>query len=394
MKRLSSLALLVLIAVTAGSPALFADEMTEVYRQIYQQSASLQDKYNAIQNLIALDDRSVAPILSEALSDLILTQASYKSFVDKPLYGRTVQLVAAGIGKYKAADAAHSLWDVVQQVDDPLAQSEALMALGQIRALDYAERISKMLSDLNLAPTADPDKGEKLAFGCIVALDKLKDLRGFAPVFFASDGWYSQRTRQLALKALPNITDDPTDPVTAIITNETATRKSLALKLELGSAAPPDRKAVTAILALGIGHLQSNANSPEVARNFGDFRKIALRGLIQLGVKDPAAVDAERKSYDNGYDSEEQLLGLQALGVNGGDAAATALSSILKRLNDEVGSGLLDAGRQRMARAAIAAATATKNPIVRPVLYLIANNNQWSDSVMNDASAALKTFKQ
>jgi len=393
MKRPTIFSILVIFVLTVGAPALFGDEMTDVYRMIYEQSTNLQDKYNAVQNLISLDDRSVAPILTDALSELIRDQNNYKSATDKTVYGRTIQLVASGLGKYKAIDAAPFLWEVVQQVSDPLAQSEALMALGSMRALDYVERISKMLSDLNLTPTADPDAGEKLAFGCIVALDKLKDVRGFAPVFFASDGWYSERIRQMALQALPNITSDPTDPVTTIIKNETAPRKSLALQMELSSAAPTDRKIATTITALSIGHLQADPNRPVEAKNYGDFRKIALRGLIQLGAKDPGAVDPELKSYTDGFDTEEQLLGLQALGVNGTDVAAKAIVSLLKQLNDDVSNGLLDANRQRMARAGIAAAAATRNPLVRPVLMLIANTNQWSDSVINDANAALKTFK-
>ncbi|MDA8409775.1 MAG: hypothetical protein M0001_05210 [Treponema sp.] len=393
MKRISIMALTALMLFATGTSALFADEMTEVYRLIYQQSTNLQDRYNAVENLIALDDRSVAPILVGAIEELVRTQDNYKTATDKTLYGRMVQLVAKGLGKYKAIDSAPFLWNVVQQVNDPLAQSEALIALGQMRALDYAERISKMLSDLNLTPTVDPDAGEKLAFGCIIALAKIKDVQGFAPVFYASDAWYSQRVRQLALQLLPDITVDPTDPVTTLIKNEGPVKKAKALKLEVASAAPVDRKIATAILALSIGHLQSDPNRLTEAKNFSDFRKIALVALIQLGAKDPAAVDPELKSFTDGFDTEEKLLGIQALGVNGTDAAAKVIASQLRHLNDDVSNGLLDENRTRLARAAIAAAAATRNPIVRPMLILIANTNQWSGSVLNDANAALKAFK-
>lgn len=393
MKRLSSLVILAAFAFGLAAPALFGDEMTEVYRQIYEQSTTLQDKYNAVQNLIALDDRSVAPILSDALEELLRTQDSYRTATDKTLYGRTVQLVASGLGQYKYGDAASFLWDVVQQVPDPLAQAEALMALGRMRALDYADRVAKMLSDLDLTPTADADSGEKLAFGCIVALDKLKAPQGFAPVFYASDGWYSQRIKQLALKSLPDITDDPTDAVALIVRTEGVDRKVRALQLELGSAAPAERKSATAIQALAIGHLQADPNRPAEAKAFAELRKTALRGLVQLRAADPAAVDPESQSYAKGYDDEERLLALQALGLNGGDQAAKVLADILKTLNGDVRNGLLDESRTRMARAAIAAALNTKNPGLRAPLMLIANNNLWSGSVINDANAALKAFK-
>ena len=143
--------------------------------------------------------------------------------MDQDLYGRTVRILAQALGDYKYADAAPVLWDAAQQVPDALARAEAIMALGKMRALDYVERIALKLRDLNLQPTQDRDAGEKLAYGCIVALDKFKDARGFSPVFFATDAWYSLRVRQEAAKALPGIADDPTDPIKDIIGAETPT---------------------------------------------------------------------------------------------------------------------------------------------------------------------------
>lgn len=381
------------LAAAIGAPALAADEMAEVYRQIYLESVSLQDKYVAAQNMIALDDRGVAPILSEALEELLRTQGNYKEASERALFGQTIRLLAGALGQFKHTESAAFLWDAVQQVNDPVAQAEALIALGRMRALDYSERISLMLRNLNFAPTADTDSGEKLAFGCIVALDKLKDIGGYSPVFFASDGWYSQRVKQQALRSLPNIAPDPTEPVKELITNEEVPRKIKALQLELGSQATDARKVEIATMALVLGHLKSDANKVAEAKAFGDFRKIALRALMALKATNPDAVDAEYKSVVNGYDDEERLLGLQALGVNGSDAAATAIDGYLRKINDEVKSGLSDEVRLRYGEAAVNAAAATKSPIVRPVLVMVANNQKWSNRVLYAAQAALKVLK-
>jgi hypothetical protein len=393
MKRLILAPLAFALMTALGAPSLFGSELTEVYRQIYLESVSLREKYNAAQELIALDDRSIAPILSEAFAELIRTQNNYKEATEKALYGQTVRLIAGALGEYKYADSASLLWDAVQQVEDPLARSEALIALGRMRAMDYAEKIALMLRNLDFAPTADTDAGEKLAYGCIVALEKLKDVQGFAPVFFATDGWYSQRVRQQALRSLPNITSDPTDPVKELITNEATPRKIKALQLELGSAAPEARKTETATLALSLGHLKADANKRAEAKDFGDLRKLALRGLIGLKAANADAVDPMTTSYANGFDDEERLLALAALGTNATDGAATALRDILMKLNDDIKNGLSDETKVRMAEAAIAGAAATRSPIVRPVLVMIANNNKMSNRLINAAQAALKNLK-
>ena len=322
MKRLILAPLVLALATSIGAPALFGDEMTEVYRQIYLESISLQEKYSAAQNLIALDDRSIAPILAEAFEELIRTQNNFKEASEKALYGQTVRLLAAALGQYKYTDSAKFLWDAVEQVSDPLAKAEALIAIGRMRSLDYVEKISLMLRNLNFTPTADTDSGEKIAYGCIIALEKLKDVQGFSPVFFATDAWYSQRIKQQAVRSLPNITADPTEPVKELITNEDTVKKIKALQLELNSAASDARKIETATLALRLGHLKVDANKRVEAKNFADLRKLALRGLIVLKAANVDAVDVENTSYMNGFDDEERLLGIQALGVNGGDAAA------------------------------------------------------------------------
>jgi hypothetical protein len=397
MKRLIlaplGMALVMALIATAGAPAAFGDEMTEVYRQIYLESVSLQDKYNAAQNMIALDDKSVAPILAEAFAELLRTQNNYKDATERAVYGQTVRLLANALGQFKYTDSAAFLWDAVQQVADPLAQSESLIALGRMRALDYAERISIMLRNLNFKPTVDTDSGEKQAFGCIVALDKLKDPQGFSPVFLASDGWYSQRVKQQALRSLPNITPDPTEPVRELLTNEDPPRKIKAFQLEIASSAPEAKKKEIATLALVLGHLKSDANKPAEAKVFGDLRKLALRSLIALKATGTDAVDAELKSVMGGFDDEEKLLGFQALGVNGSDAAATAIDGVLRRLNDEVKNGVSDENKIRMGVAAVNAAGATKNAILRPALTMVASNNKWSNSVIYAAQTALKAFK-
>jgi hypothetical protein len=386
MKRLLALAAMIL-----ATALVFADETAEIYQMIYQQADTLPQKHAAALNLVSLGDKSTAPILASALDALLLAAQRYTAPGEVELYGSTVRVLAQALGDYKYAPAAASLWDASQSVPDPLAQAEAIISLGKIRALDYAQRIALRLRDLNLTPTMDRDKGEKLAFACVIALGKMKDPAGFSPVFFAAEAWYSQRVRQQAAQALPNIASDPTDPIMEIIKQETADRGLRALQAESDSKAEGPRKIEAAALALDLGHLREARDKSE-AKAFGDLRKLALRILISN--QDTAPDDAKDclASYQNGFDDEERILGLQALGANGSDTAATSLRDIVLKLDADQRSGITDETRNRMAKASIEYCGLSKNKIVKPALFAVTIDDKWSNSVIQAAQAALKVL--
>lgn len=387
MKRIFAIALL-----SSALVLCWADETTEIYRNLYAQAEGLQQKYAAVINLVSLNDKSTAPIIASALEELLLQQQSYSSRTDADLYGRTIIALARSLGDYKYAPSAPFLWDAVQQVPDPLAKAEALMAIGKMRDLEYAERISLMLRDLNLQPPADKDDGEKVAYGAIVALGKLKDPRGFSPVFFAVDSWYSLRVRQQAAQVLPEIADDPTDSIKAILGSEPAPERRIrALSAENASKAPAARKVETAILALNLGHLESPRDQ-NAARGLADMRKLALRILIAGKTTGADPVDGCLSSFSKGYDDEERLLGLSALGNNASDQAATALRDIILRMNQDQKAGITDDTRFRMAKAAMENAGISKNGLLKPALLAVTMNDSWSSGVLNAARAALKAM--
>jgi hypothetical protein len=389
MKRILAFAFALVAAALA---ACWADETTEIYRNLYEQAEGLNQKYAAVVNLVSLNDKSTAPVISSALEELLLQQQSYSSRTEADLYGRTILVLARALGDYKYAPSAAFLWDVVQQVPDPLAKAEALISIGKMRDLEYAERIALMLRDLNLQPSTDRDVGEKVAYGAIIALGKLKDIQGFSPVFFAADAWYSLRVRQQAAQALPDIADDPTDSIKEILGSETAPERRIrAIKAEDASKAPAARKVETAILALNLGHLES-PRDPTAARGLADMRKLALRMLIVGKASGADPVDGCLSSFSKGYDDEERLLGLSALGSNGSDPAATALRDVILKMNQDQKAGLSDENRVRMAKAAVENAGVSKNKLIKPALLAVSMNDSWSSGVLSAAQAALKAM--
>jgi hypothetical protein len=387
MKRHLVTAVLALAAAFA-----LADETAEIYQSLYRQAEGLPQKYTAAVSLVGLNDKSTAPVLSSALEELLLTQKSYSSRIDSDLYGATIRLLAKALGDYKYPAAAPFLWDAAQQVPDPLAKAEALMAIGKIRDLAYAERIALRLRDLNLQPTEDRDAGEKVAYGAIIALEKLKDIRGFSPVFFAADSWYSLRVRQQAVQSLPNISEDPTDPIKEILGTESPERKLRALQAEIASKAKDGRKSETAVLALNLGHLKVPRDKAE-AKVLADLRKLALRALVAYKASGADPGDGCSSSYAKGFDDEERLLALSALGANGSDPAALALRDIILRLNADQQAGVTDDTRNRMAKAAIENAAISKNKVARPALLAVSINDKWSGGIILAAQNALKALQ-
>ena len=378
---------LVLAFLAMAAPLAFSSEETEVYRQIYRDAGSLQQKYSAVLSLVGLGDRSVAPILSEALDDLLLRQSSYSSGTDKEIYADMVKVLCRALGDYKYDDSAASLWAVVQQLRDPLARAEALISLGKVHATDYVERIAIMLRDLDMVPGQLAD--EQVAYGCILALEKFRDVRGFMPVFYATDAWYTQRVRDQAERSLANIAADPTDPIMELIRKESAPRKLLALKYNAASKAPAERRIQAALLALDVAETAGPRDKTE-AKALSEVRKLALRSLIAWRSTKPEGVPLAVFAYSNGFDDEERLLALQSLGVNATDAAATALRDIILRLDADQKAGITDDTRNRMAKAAIENGALTKNHILWAALMAVSSNEKWSGGILLAAQTALK----
>ncbi len=387
MKRFFAFAILVLVLAASS----FADETTEIYQMLYKQAVGLQQKYLAAVNLVGLEDKATAPILTDALQELLLAQSTYSLPSDQDLYGRILRILAQALGDYKYIPAAPFLWDVQRNVPDALARGEAMIAIGKMRALDYVERVALVLRNLNMTPPADPDSGEKVAYSTIIALEKFKDVRGFAPVFFATDAWYSQRVREQAVKSLPGICDDPTDPIKEIMGLETPARRLRALQAEADSKAAESRKIEAAVFALNLGHRKVPIDKGE-AKIFCDFRKLALRMMIAYKAVGPDPVDGCSASYERGFDDEERLLALQALGANGSDPASVALRDIIAKLNDNQKDGVADETRNRMAKAAVENCAIAKNKILRPVLLLVAQNTTWSNGIILAAQIAVKAM--
>ena len=369
----------------------FSSESGRVYGLILQEAETVQQKYAAAQVAAALDDPEVLPYLADALDWSLGIRSSIRPGSDRETYERLTQVLVSSLGQARYTNAAISVMRVVDDSQDPLTKAEALIALGTMRAVEYAERIALLLRDLNNQPTSDPEYGEKIAYGCVIALERMRSPLGFAPLFFASEGWYTKRTRDQATQSLSLILDDPSDAISAILSTESPARMIRALELELRSSAPSEAKKRVSELALARGIAFSPRNKIEM-NQLSELRVKAMNALASAGKGDGGAAENIAEAYAIGA-FDERLVALKALGADKSTPAALALQNIILDLDAKQKAGLVDEARNALMKAALQNAAVHAGKELSRAIQTVLINSGWSGSVLTLATAAQKALQ-
>ncbi len=380
-----------ILIVCVALSQIHANEATRVFGIILGQAQTVNEQYSAAMNLVSLNDPASAEYVADALDRLLETRGSVKASSEKELYERLTRLYAKSLGDWRYSNASLSLWRVVKESADPLTRGEAIIALGGIRAQEFAERISLILADLNSQPTPDADAGEKLAYACVLSLESMKSPIGFPQVFFAADGWYSRRVKDQAERSLPLILPDPTDALLAIMDTEPTPRKIRALDLALRSSASRENKIKAAAYALHSAIINLPRDKSEGILLSG-MRKGAMGGLIGLADKSGASAPDFKESYRIG-DMDERLVALKAMGQDGSVASALVLSEIITTMNEEQRAGLTSEARNTLMKAAAQNAGINGKKELFMALQMVKANEKWSNGIITQASEALKLIK-
>lgn len=387
--KYKAVAFMVLFGAVASFFA-FASEELDIYTNIYRSATTWNERLNILRDVSSSNLDGAGQLYAEALSQLILEQPNLQTTAEKTAADESARLLANLLGDAKYTGAAAYLWKVVQNFANPLVKADALIALGRVRGTDYLEQVVKILSDLNLSPTSDPESGQKIAYGAILALEKYKDPSGYLPVFFASTGWYNRRVKEQATASLPYIIDDPSDPLSSILKSSGYGYdvKLIALQKEEESKAPQSSKAAVAVLALSEGW-KAATNDIKQRMQLANIRKLSIDMIKRYGSADPAAISLLGQSYAMGIDSEERLSSVAALASIGSDAAARTLANFLLDLNKKRQDGNITGEDERTVRAVIPALGATAKPIARTALRMV-ENVDWTNAVKVLAAEALK----
>ena len=317
-------------------------QSAEVWTRLYRRSVSLEQKEMILQNIVRLNDRATEPVLMEALEELNGNQEKFRG--DRALMMKWVDMtdmIVKALGELKTRDSEDLVWFVVNHSSDSsLLKANALIALGNMRATTYAPQIATMLRNLNFnTQQTNKTNAEIEAYGCVTALQKMRDAVGFEPVFYAATGWYSRRTKELALESLKTISEDPTEEVMKIMMDADYKTKKIALAVENDSSAPMENKNRVAVLALEEGLRYQTTDKRELD-DLSRLRVDALKTLIANNSKDDAAVPFLKTIVEQATDTNEIIYSYYTLGVIGSDAAVDVLAEKLTMFNDRQSDGL------------------------------------------------------
>ncbi len=393
-------ALLILAALfVLGIEAFALNENVVVWQQIYEQVDTDDQRISVLLKIMDFKDREFTPVLVGALDKLVsrrLEEGPAGEVYDK---NRLARLIVQELGNLKSIEAAESVFILYGEVKEPILKGEAAVALGKMRAVDYAEKLAFDLNSINLRP--DPSKSrdqEIIALGLVQGLESMRSPLGYEPVFLASQGWYSKNSqvKDTAKAALVTMVDDPTDSIIDIlVSNPSMDIKNAALAASLSSRASAERKAEVASRALQIGIDRATVDkASELAAS--TLRVAAITGLTGLRDKKAENVPLLVKSIGldkkNDVSLDETVKAYVALGVNGSDDAAKFLSATLAEYNTREKSKLNTPRDKLLIRQVIASMVLTKNPLVKNVLLQAQFIKEYDGQIIREVQAALATF--
>ena len=359
-----------------GAAGLFAlNENVAVWEQIYRKADNTDQRISIMLKIMDFKDREFAPLLAEALDDIVVHKIDSGSAKEKFSKIQLARLIVQELGSLKSAEYAGSVFSVYTDTSDPKLKSDAAVALGQMRATDYAEQFAADLQSINLKPDPAEFRGQEiLALGLVQSLDSMRSIKGYEPVFLASLGWYSSvsKVKETAKAALVTMVDDPTESVLNIVlNNDSVAIKTAALQSALASKATDEKKAAVAAAALDIA-INRATNDVASRTAVSKLRVASLDALIGLQDHSGANVkfytDVIKMDKKNDASLEETLKAYMALGVNGTDDAAKYLAGKLSEYNELERSKANTVRDKSLIRQIVASMKTSKNPLVKNAL--------------------------
>jgi HEAT repeat protein len=383
-----------ILMAAVASAGFSATEEVQVYEYLYNASPTHSGQLDILQNMAESRLSGAGEFYAKALRKLVSEYKNIKDVTERNAADEQAMLLSALLGAEKYTQAAADLWLVVDGFTAPLVKSEAMMALGKIRAATYLPQIIRVLESTNAAPTTDRLNGERIAFGAIIALEKYQDPSGYLPVFFASIGWYSDRIRSQAAKSLPLIASNPAPYMLEVVKGSAydyAAKYSALRTIEAARGVDNKEKVSIAVVALAEGW-RSTTNDMQLRSILVDMRKMAIGMINRYKTDDESIYPLLERCYTQGVDSQEKLSAIAALASQGTDESARRLSNFLMELNSKRMSGNIRQEEEQMVRAIIPAIGQTGRSIGRPALNAVSASN-WTPAVVALANNALKQLR-
>ena len=129
-------------ALLFAASSAFADDAVRTYGRVLAEAGTVEQKYAIATSIAALNDPDAARYVADALDWALATRGSSKTGPEREIYERLSRTLLKLLGDWRYTNAASSVMRAVDDSPDPLTKAEALIALGSMRAVEYAERVS------------------------------------------------------------------------------------------------------------------------------------------------------------------------------------------------------------------------------------------------------------
>jgi len=386
------------------------------YTEEYNRStATFIDRLEVLQTVREANLTDIGEFYHDALKVLITKLPDIKTKPEKDAAEASARILCQELGSEGYTAAAPELWYMVQFFDvvraivgdlnNGLTMQDALVALGQVNAKDYAPHIALRLDNFNTDHTTDVETRRRVqrgVVGCISALEALHEIIGYKPVFFAYVGWYDPAIKSIASAALPNIVEDPGEVIAEII-RDPANNPSVkfeAWREMLRTRAPSTSKAKVASVALGTGWTFATS-IPEFQRNLREMRMSAIDTIRMFGVEDDSVYTNLERSYNNNFVNaspsyDEIRRTIDALSTVKTDEAVNLLLKFLRELHARRRSGPWGNKERQVLQMVIPAlgATGTQSQDVRQLLTTIQRSSDYTGNEQTWARNALRDLGQ
>jgi hypothetical protein len=369
----------------------------DTWTEIYNGESTISGQLLTLQMVARQGAPDSGPFFAGALSRLLHQYPTFRRASDLAAADECAMIIARELGTSKYAAAGPDLWKAVETFANPLVKSEAVIALGKAGAVDYLPHVVQLLTDLNTKIPSEREiqvRDSRVAYGAVVSLENFKDISGYLPVFFASNGWYDSRIKAQAVASLPVITDDPTDPLLQVVKSPgyAYSIKYLALQSEEASQAPEASKARVAAAALAEGWKAATTDI-HLRNELALIRKLSLDMIRRYGIGNDNTVYINLgRCYREGADINEKLDAVQALSAIATDQAAFLLNSFILAIHQRRQSNALTREDDQMIRALITALGATKRSAGKSSLTLVQQSPAWTNPIRNLAGTALENL--
>ncbi len=316
-----------------------ANEITAVWSRLYKSARIMEAKYSIMQSIVEQHDKNMVPVLTDALDELIVDIQNMNTSTEWDIHNKLAGIILRELGSQRAGGAAYLVMRSVEVERNPYIIATAIMSLGKIGDKKYTSSLAEILRKINLHKTKTTGD-EIIAYGCVNALERLKDPAGFRMVFLASLSGYSpqRKVRKTARKALVSMIEDPTEVLLDILKHDSSfPEKFAAIEVENASRASRENKISLFIESLRLGLLYRKTDVVEKAKvNKVIIKSVQLLKKYRAGQRE--IVPMLKQIIKENYDPNTTLSAIETLGTNRTDEAAALLMDLyllqMKKLED------------------------------------------------------------